>query len=62
MYKLVNKHREGSLGKRYIKLVKNMVNKTQEQVTKFRRLRNFATYEILQVAKFLQPCKIPVVF
>ena len=62
MYKLPIIHRGKFRKKVQKKLVKNGVNKTHEQVAKFRNLRNFATCEILQVAKFSQPCKIPTVF
>ena len=48
------KYKEGSLGKRYKKLVKNEVNKTQEQVAKIRNLRNFAGCEIFATLQNLQ--------
>ena len=47
---------EGSLGKIHKKLVKVGQNCIQSQVAKF------ATSEILQVAEFLQSCKISAVF
>ena len=52
---------KGKIGK-IIKRKSNGVRQDRrKQVAKIHKLRKFIGYEILQLAKFLQPCKIPTV-